>query len=53
MYFLAGKWGDYRKCDSPKRTIDHLLQHIADTHAVRPLFINPPEKFVNIFISRT
>lgn len=30
----AGKWGDYRKCDTPKRTIDHLLSHIADTHSV-------------------
>ncbi|CAO1430795.1 unnamed protein product, partial [Diamesa tonsa] len=28
----AGKWGDYRKCDTPKRTVDHMLQHIADTH---------------------
>ncbi|XP_031627934.1 sphingomyelin phosphodiesterase isoform X2 [Contarinia nasturtii] len=28
----AGKWGDYRKCDTPKRTIDHLLDHIAETH---------------------
>lgn len=31
----AGKWGDYRKCDTPKRTIDHLLDHIAETHTVR------------------
>lgn len=30
----AGKWGDYRKCDSPKRTVDHMLDHIADTHTV-------------------
>ncbi|XP_037036162.1 sphingomyelin phosphodiesterase isoform X3 [Bradysia coprophila] len=29
----AGKWGDYRKCDTPKRTVDHMLDHIADTHA--------------------
>lgn len=28
----AGKWGDYRKCDTPKRTVDHMLEHIADTH---------------------
>ncbi|XP_013134905.1 PREDICTED: sphingomyelin phosphodiesterase [Papilio polytes] len=28
----AGRWGDYRKCDTPKRTIDHMLKHIADTH---------------------
>lgn len=30
----AGRWGDYRKCDTPKRTIDHMLKHIADTHTV-------------------
>ncbi|XP_050322957.1 sphingomyelin phosphodiesterase isoform X1 [Bactrocera neohumeralis] len=28
----AGKWGDYRKCDTPKRTVDNMLEHIADTH---------------------
>ncbi|KAI5640562.1 calcineurin-like phosphoesterase domain-containing protein [Phthorimaea operculella] len=28
----AGRWGDYRKCDTPKRTIEHMLKHIADTH---------------------
>ncbi|XP_055686380.1 sphingomyelin phosphodiesterase isoform X1 [Lutzomyia longipalpis] len=28
----AGKWGDYRKCDTPQRTVDHLLHHIATTH---------------------
>ncbi|XP_039755236.1 sphingomyelin phosphodiesterase isoform X1 [Pararge aegeria] len=28
----AGRWGDYRKCDTPKRTIDHMLKNIADTH---------------------
>ncbi|XP_037946445.1 sphingomyelin phosphodiesterase isoform X2 [Teleopsis dalmanni] len=28
----AGKWGDYRKCDTPKRTVDNMLAHIADTH---------------------
>ncbi|XP_037914382.1 sphingomyelin phosphodiesterase isoform X1 [Hermetia illucens] len=28
----AGKWGDYRKCDTPKRTVDNLLQHISETH---------------------
>ncbi|XP_034650658.1 sphingomyelin phosphodiesterase isoform X1 [Drosophila subobscura] len=28
----AGKWGDYRKCDTPKRTVDHMLAHIAETH---------------------
>ncbi|XP_057330103.1 sphingomyelin phosphodiesterase isoform X2 [Microplitis mediator] len=29
----AGRWGDYRKCDTPKRTVDHMLKHIQDTHA--------------------
>ncbi|XP_051164735.1 sphingomyelin phosphodiesterase isoform X1 [Leptopilina boulardi] len=28
----AGRWGDYRKCDTPKRTVDHMLNHIAQTH---------------------
>ncbi|XP_015127515.1 sphingomyelin phosphodiesterase [Diachasma alloeum] len=28
----AGKWGDYRKCDTPKRTLDHMFQHIQHTH---------------------
>ncbi|CAG9816256.1 unnamed protein product [Phaedon cochleariae] len=28
----AGKWGDYRKCDSPKITVDNMLQHIQETH---------------------
>ncbi|XP_011505408.1 PREDICTED: sphingomyelin phosphodiesterase-like [Ceratosolen solmsi marchali] len=28
----AGRWGDYRKCDTPKRTVDHMLKHIAKTH---------------------
>lgn len=35
----AGRWGDYRKCDTPKRTIDHMLKHIADTHTVSRLFL--------------
>ncbi|OAD57535.1 Sphingomyelin phosphodiesterase [Eufriesea mexicana] len=29
----AGRWGDYRKCDTPKRTVEHMLKHIADTHS--------------------
>ncbi|XP_069704138.1 sphingomyelin phosphodiesterase-like [Periplaneta americana] len=28
----AGRWGDYRKCDTPKQTVDHMLQHISSTH---------------------
>ncbi|XP_055299063.1 sphingomyelin phosphodiesterase-like [Sitodiplosis mosellana] len=30
-YSAAGKWGSYR-CDLPKRTLEHLLDHIAETH---------------------
>lgn len=30
----AGKWGHY-KCDVPRRTIEHLLDHIHKTHSVR------------------
>jgi len=30
----AGRWGDYRKCDTPRRTVDHMLQHISSTHPV-------------------
>lgn len=30
----AGRWGDYRRCDTPKRTIDHMFQHISSTHPV-------------------
>lgn len=33
----AGKWGDYR-CDIPKRTIEHLLEHIFKTHKVGEAF---------------
>ncbi|XP_015127559.1 sphingomyelin phosphodiesterase isoform X2 [Diachasma alloeum] len=29
----AGKWGDYRGCDTPKRTIDHMLKHIQIIHS--------------------
>ncbi|XP_059480867.1 sphingomyelin phosphodiesterase isoform X1 [Neocloeon triangulifer] len=28
----AGRWGDYRKCDTPKRTVDSMLEHIKTTH---------------------
>ncbi|XP_071442023.1 sphingomyelin phosphodiesterase-like isoform X1 [Hetaerina americana] len=28
----AGRWGDYRKCDTPKRTVDSMLEHISNTH---------------------
>lgn len=30
----AGKWGDYRKCDTPMITIDNMLEHIKNTHKV-------------------
>uniref|UniRef100_A0A0C9R6Z6 Sphingomyelin phosphodiesterase n=1 Tax=Fopius arisanus TaxID=64838 RepID=A0A0C9R6Z6_9HYME len=29
----AGKWGDYRGCDTPKRTLDHMLKHIQTIHS--------------------
>lgn len=32
-FMAAGKWGSYR-CDLPKRTLEHLLDHIANTHKV-------------------
>lgn len=35
----AGKWGDYRKCDSPKRLIENAFQHIAETHKVNFKFV--------------
>lgn len=28
----AGYWGDYRRCDTPRRTIEHMLKHISDVH---------------------
>lgn len=31
----AGKWGTYRKCDTPRRLLDNALRHIAETHRVR------------------
>lgn len=30
----AGRWGDYRKCDTPRHTIESMLQHIANYHQV-------------------
>lgn len=30
----AGKWGDYRNCDTPKATIDNMFDHIVDVHPV-------------------
>jgi len=28
----AGRWGDYRKCDTPRQTIESMLHHIANYH---------------------
>ncbi|KAF2363498.1 Calcineurin-like phosphoesterase domain ApaH type [Trinorchestia longiramus] len=28
----AGKWGDYRSCDSPERLVLHMLDHIRSNH---------------------
>ncbi|CAL4124978.1 unnamed protein product, partial [Meganyctiphanes norvegica] len=28
----AGKWGDYRHCDSPKWLLENMYQHIIDNH---------------------
>jgi len=30
----AGGWGDYRKCDTPERTVDNMFKHISLTHLV-------------------
>ncbi|UYV61789.1 SMPD1 [Cordylochernes scorpioides] len=30
----AGKWGDYRDCDTPLRTLEHMLQNIARNHKI-------------------
>lgn len=34
----AGKWGDYRDCDSPNRTLQHMLQHISENHKLDMVF---------------
>ncbi|XP_069157313.1 sphingomyelin phosphodiesterase isoform X2 [Procambarus clarkii] len=28
----AGKWGDYRNCDSPRWLLQHMLHHIIENH---------------------
>ena len=33
----AGRWGDYRKCDTPKQTIESMFHHIANYHQVNRL----------------
>lgn len=30
----VGFWGDYRMCDTPRWTIENMLQHIAAEHKV-------------------
>ncbi len=38
----AGRWGDYRKCDTPRQTIESMLHHIANYHQVPPPPPPPP-----------
>ena len=49
----AGRWGDYRKCDTPKRTVDHMLQHISSTHPVSTLCFQQPIYFLNGKINKS
>lgn len=49
-FAAAGKWGDYRKCDTPKRTVDNMLKHIADTHPVRYFALYTSIDFSNYII---
>jgi hypothetical protein len=35
----AGKWGDYRNCDTPGILIDFMLDHIKDNHKVRAIIL--------------
>nr|API81380.1 venom toxin [Hemiscorpius lepturus] len=30
----AGRWGDYRNCDTPLRTLEHMLKHISQNHKI-------------------
>ncbi|XP_022243798.1 sphingomyelin phosphodiesterase-like [Limulus polyphemus] len=30
----AGKWGDYRNCDMPLRTLESMLKHVTDNHKI-------------------
>lgn len=48
FYIYTGfvcRWGDYRKCDTPKITVDNMLKHIADTHPVHPFFFLNVQNF--------
>lgn len=31
---MAGRWGNYQKCDMPMALFENALKHIADTHTV-------------------
>lgn len=35
----AGKWGSYRKCDSPQWLVESAFKHIRDTHTVKFLVL--------------
>ena len=31
---FSSRWGDYRKCDTPLRTIEAMYKHIAAHHSI-------------------
>ncbi|XP_071804161.1 sphingomyelin phosphodiesterase-like [Asterias amurensis] len=35
----AGKWGDYRGCDTPTRVVENLLETIAQTHKIDLVYL--------------
>jgi len=35
----AGKWGDYRGCDTPKVVIDNLMQHLAKNEKIDFVYV--------------
>ena len=37
----AGRWGDYRKCDTPRQTIESMFHHIANYHQVNCATLPP------------
>lgn len=42
----SGKWGGW-KCDSPKRTLDNLFEHLAKEHSVSVSEIREAERSIN------
>ena len=44
----AGRWGDYRKCDTPRRTIESMLHHIANYHQVTISSVNSSSLILTI-----